>query len=102
MARNKVVQVRCDRCKRVELLPESPPKEQPDFEGRLFDKVIRYDDICVFCKKALENYWKDLLEWDREVKHQFGPTISGESAPPMEVAPTLSPPKPHSKEGGKR
>lgn len=103
MARQKVEQVKCDRCKRVELQPVlETPKTQPDFEARLLDQKLVYADLCGTCKETLANVWKDLSEWKRELVQQFGPTVSSNTAPPLSVAPDYSPPKPHSAAGGKR
>jgi len=102
MARQKVVQVRCDRCKRVELQPEAPPKAHPDFEARLLDKRLIYEDLCSRCRGALENSWKDLEEWDRPLRQDFGPSLMSNEAAPLETAPDYSPPKPHSVAGSKR
>jgi hypothetical protein len=103
MARAEVVQCRCDRCKRVELIPKGPPKTQPDFDARLGDKVLTYEDLCPRCRETMENLWKDMAEWDRAVKHEFlgsGPSVTNNQAPPLQPAPDYTPPKPHS--GGKK
>ena len=93
MSRVDVVQSRCDRCKRVELLPPQPKKAQADFEMRLLTIVVKYEDLCSSCKGALENIIKDVREWLKPVQHQFGlPT----AAPPLTPAPNYVPPKPHS------
>lgn len=102
MARQEVVQVQCDRCKRVELQPPQPPKAAPDFEARLSAKRLVYQDLCSKCRETLENIWKDMEEWQREIRQSFGPQISSNTAPPLETAPDYSPPKPHSAAGGKR
>ena len=96
MARLEVIQIRCDRCKRVELLPPQPKKERADLEVRLLDKTIKYDDLCTYCKKALDNIWTDIKEWDRHLNQDFGPRVPENSAAPLTPAPTLTPPKPHS------
>ena len=100
MARQEVVQVRCDRCKRVQLLPPAPPKEKPDFEARIKDTVLIYEDLCSGCESAIRHTWIELTEWDREVKHQFGPTVQDQKAAPLTPAPDYSPPKPHSAAAG--
>jgi hypothetical protein len=102
MARQEVVQVKCDRCKRVELQAPQPAKAHPDFEARFLDKRLVYEDICSKCKETLANVWKDLQEWNRELNQSFGPTVSANEAPPVASAPDYSPPKPHSAAGSKR
>jgi hypothetical protein len=105
MARAEVVQIRCDRCKRVELVPKGPPKERPDFEARFADQTLVYDDICPRCSQTMQNLWKDMAEWERDVKQGFlgqGPAVLNNQAPPLEVAPDYTPPKPHSAAAAKK
>lgn len=102
MARQEVVQLRCDRCKRVDLVAPTPKKALPDFEARLGDQRLVYEDLCYRCKQALDNIWVELKEWERGIKQQFGPTIPNNEAPPLVSAPDYSPPKPHSVAGTKR
>ena len=96
MSRLEVIQIRCDRCKRVELLPPAPVKAKADFEARILDKLVKYDDLCSSCKEALFRIWDDIKEWKREIKQQFGPTVPENQAVPLNPAPDYSPPKPHS------
>jgi hypothetical protein len=104
MARQPVVQIQCDRCKRVQLLPVGPEKAIPDFHAVFNNKQIIYTDLCEHCKKTIDNIWIELEQWDREVKQSLlaGPTVDDNKAPPMEVAPDFTPPKPHSAAGAKR
>lgn len=104
MARQPVVQVQCDRCKRVSLQIEAPPKTQPDFEANLLGKRLCYADLCDVCKKTIENLWTDLAEWDKELKQRLlvGPTVPDNQAAPLDVPPNYTPPKPHSAAGAKR
>jgi hypothetical protein len=96
MSRLEVIQIRCDRCKRVELLPPQPTKAKADFEARLLDKLVKYDDLCTSCQSALARIWDDIKEWQREIKQQFGPTVPENKAVPLTPAPDYSTPKPHS------
>lgn len=102
MARLEVVQIRCDRCKRVELVPAGPNKTQPDFEVRFLERKLIYEDLCAKCKTTLENVWKDIEEWDRELNQKFGPSVPAEKAVPLTPAPDYSPPKPHSLAAGQK
>jgi hypothetical protein len=104
VARQQVVQIQCDRCKRVSLVPEGPQKVAPDFEAALAGKRLVYADLCEHCKKALENLWEDLSVWDRQVKQTLlaGPTVQDNQAAPLQTAPDFTPPKPHSVAGAKR
>jgi hypothetical protein len=96
MSRLEVIQIRCDRCKRVELQPPAPVKARADFEARIFDKYVKYEDLCSSCKEALGRIWDDMREWTREIKQQFGPTVADNKSVPLAPAPDYSPPKPHS------
>lgn len=96
MARQEVVQIQCDRCKRVELLPPAPKKAVPDFNAQFGDKTVKYEDLCSSCKDALTRIWDDIKEWKREIKQQFGPTVPDNRAASLTPAPDNSPPKPHS------
>jgi hypothetical protein len=102
MARQEVVQLRCDRCKRVELVPPTPKKDKPDFEARHGEERVVFEDLCFRCQQAIKNIWTDLKEWDREIKQAFGPTVAPNTAPPLQSAPDYSPPKPHSVASTKR
>lgn len=98
MARQQVVQVKCDRCTRVELQPASAEKQQPDFEASLGEKKIQYQDVCSHCRATLERLWEDMSQWNRDLKQGFlGPSVGNNEAPPMVSAPNFTPPKPHSK-----
>jgi len=96
MARQEVIQIQCDRCKRVELLPPAPTKAKADFEARFLDKLVKYEDLCTSCKEALDNIWVNIKEWKREIKQQFGPTRPENQAVPLNPAPDYNQPKPHS------
>lgn len=96
MARLEVIQVQCDRCKRVTLTPPGPKKERPDFQASCEDKKLEYWDLCPSCLSTLQGTWKLLSEWDRPIQHQFGPTVQDNKAAPLTPAPDYSPPKPHS------
>ena len=111
MARSKVEQVQCDRCKRLELLPlkEGPSKDKPDFVAALATvdengapKVLdlSFQDLCPRCKKTLENHWAALKEWERDGKPLVG--LEEEKAPPLQPAPNYTPPKPHSPAAAKK
>lgn len=105
MARTRVEQVQCDRCKRTELLPvrEGPVREQADLEATLVvgyengepvTKRIRFFDLCDRCRKALLNYWSSLEEWERDGKPLVG--MEAQAAPPLQPPPNYTPPRPHS------
>jgi len=95
MARQPVIQIQCDRCKRVELIPPGPGRKDPVLTFTFLDKKIVYNDICLRCTSAIERIITDLEEWDRELNQHFGPTVGTNEAPPLQVAPDYTPPKPH-------
>lgn len=113
MASVIVRQVQCDRCKRQELLPPLPPGhtqgKPPDFEatlhtkdaeGKPLERKLKFDDLCVKCQTALNNYWQSLEEWDRDGKPLVGQ--EPDKAPPVQTPPSYTPPKPHSAAAGKK
>jgi hypothetical protein len=102
MARCEVIQVRCDRCRRVELRPPAPPKAKPDFEMEFLGRRIVYQDVDEYCREVLTRLADDIEEWNRVLHQRFGPTVPSNQAAPLQVAPSYSPPQPHSAAGGKR
>ena len=105
MAREKVVKVRCDRCKRSELQPVVAEKVGSDFDASFKGQRLVYEDLCARCAETIENIWKELKEWDREVKYMTiknGPLVPENAAPPMAPATNFSPPQPHSAAALKR
>jgi hypothetical protein len=105
MAREKVVKIQCDRCKRVELVPEVADKVGADLDASFNGQRLVYQDLCIKCRETIAHIWVDLKEWDREVKYTVitnGPKIREDEAPPMAVPTNFSPPKPHSAAGGDR
>lgn len=102
MARCEVVQVQCDRCKRVEMRPPTPPKALPDFELVFVGKRVKFDDCCERCRTTLERLIELVEQWERTCKMPFGPTLSSDQAPPVHVAPSYKPPQPHAANSGRR
>jgi hypothetical protein len=105
MAREKVIKVRCDRCKRTELVPAVADKVGADFDASFKGQRLVYEDLCLRCAETIEHIWLDLKEWDREVKYTMirnGPLVPENTAAPMAPATNFSPPQPHSAAAGKR
>jgi hypothetical protein len=104
MARQPVVQLQCDRCKRVSLVPLAPEKALPDFEAQFKGQRLVYQDLCEPCSKTLQNVWQDMAEWERTLKQALlsGPQVGDNQAAPLDVAPSYTPPKPHSAAGAKK
>lgn len=104
MARQKVEQIQCDRCKRVELAPiRETEREFPDFRADFLGQTLIYTDLCGRCKETLGGTWNGLKEWTRETKQVLlGAQVPQDKAAPLSPAPDYTPPKPHSAAGGKR
>lgn len=105
MARAKVEQVQCDRCKRMELLPLRDVPVNPDAaftaslqtvdeKGQPTTLALHFQDICPRCRKTLQNYWQSFAEWERDGKALVG--LEDDKAPPLQPAPSVTPPRPHS------
>lgn len=98
MSRQKVEQVQCDRCKRVELRPvieEATPKP-PAFEAKFGPQVLTYQDLCTFCMSSITRLWDEIQQWQRELKQSLlGPAVPNNQAAPIQSAPNYTPPKPH-------
>ncbi len=96
MARQKVEQVQCDRCKRVELQPVREEKSGADLVVNFDGKTLEYYDLCSTCRSAITRLIKEMKEWDRTLTQKLlGPALEGEKAPPTFTPPDYSPPKPH-------
>ena len=102
MARQEVVRVTCDRCKREELQPYSNKEKQPDVELQFFGQRTVYHDLCGRCRGTITNILNKIGEWDREVHSKYGEVVDPHAVPPLTVAPDYSPPKPHSAAADKR
>lgn len=72
MARRQVLEVVCDRCGRTETqdLNSSPKQGREEHELRIefHGKVTTYDDLCLRCRRASENYIKSLRRETEESK----------------------------------
>jgi len=70
MARRPVVEIKCDRCQRVEnrnseVLPKEGQKAlSVSFKGQ----KTEYDDLCLRCDNAVENYFKSMTKQGEEDK----------------------------------
>jgi len=63
MARKQVLEIECDRCKKVETqpIPKGPDADKKaevvvSFRG---EEVV-YGDLCTRCRRACENYFKSM------------------------------------------
>ena len=107
MARQRVVQIQCDRCRRQEFVPEEE-KVGSDFDASFLDQRLVYGDLCGRCKETISNIWVLMKEWQKEVKYtilnnnRIGPILSDNEAAPNTPAPNYMPPQPHSAAADKR
>lgn len=64
MARQKVVKLVCDRCKRTELRPLTEMKDGeqqvPAFQAMFKGKKIKYDDLCTQCEMVMATVWENV------------------------------------------
>lgn len=69
MARRQVVEIKCDRCQRVEnqeVVQASPVAEElvVTFQGQ----TVKYGDLCKRCREACANYFKSMTKQLEEEK----------------------------------
>lgn len=105
MARQKVEQVKCDRCKRVELQPvQEGQKADPDFVANLKGRKLVFFDLCIKCEGTISNLWDRMAEWERDGLPlvSVGPVVGPNQAATLSPAPNYTPPQPHSAAGAKR
>ncbi len=65
MGRQTVLQIACDRCKRVEHKPLSEAKDPPKkgdksqymFRGTYKGEYAEFDDLCTGCEASIDRYW---------------------------------------------
>lgn len=63
MGRQKVIQLTCDRCTRVEHRPITelqPQQDGPVFEASFRGKKVKYDDLCSGCEEIVKNHWEQI------------------------------------------
>lgn len=102
MSRQRVEVVKCDRCKRDELQPVPElPKTSPDLEVKFRGESLIYEDLCADCEKTIANLVQDMREWNRKINSILKP-VDELQAPPLEVAPNYTPPRPHSPGANKK
>lgn len=102
MARKAYELVKCDRCKREELQPiPATPKKSADFSAELLGDKIAFNDLCAKCSSTVRNVFEDLKEWDRDIIPRYK-VVDEVKAPPLQVAPDYTPPKPHSAGAAKK
>ena len=66
MGRQQVIQVTCDRCRRIENRPMSEAREPPKngdkshymFIGTFKGDHVEFEDLCSGCESILDNHWE--------------------------------------------
>ena len=76
MARREVIEITCDRCGRTET--QEPTQAGKDFKVELtiefHAEKHQYDDLCMRCRKACENYFKSIT---KQVENESGENPAG-------------------------
>jgi phage FluMu protein Com len=62
MARRQVLEIRCDRCKKVETQEIKPEEEKPEIELTVSfgGKSVEYEDLCNRCRSSIDRYFKQM------------------------------------------
>jgi len=71
MARREVVEILCDRCKKVEVVPKETGSgvDKQALSMSFYGQQVTYNDLCKRCRGALESYFKRItLQDDEDVK----------------------------------
>ncbi len=71
MARREVVEILCDRCKKVEVVPKETGSDvdKQALSMTFYGQQVTYSDLCKRCRGALESYFKRItLQDDEDVK----------------------------------
>lgn len=102
MSRQKVVVVKCDRCRRDELQPvPEVEKTEPDLDVTFKGEKLQYADLCAECENTVKKLFEEMKQWERKINPLYRPVDEG-GAPPLEIPATYSPPKPHSPGANKK
>lgn len=64
MARREVVEITCDRCKKVETQATNarPKGDGPEFSGTLHGDAVKFEDMCKRCRDAVASYWNRIIK----------------------------------------
>ena len=69
MAKRKVLEVCCDRCKKVDIQPDDGTEQPgPALEMSLYGQKVVFTDLCRRCKKTLAGSFKSVAYQDEETK----------------------------------
>lgn len=67
MARREVIEISCDRCKRLETQAKGDRSkltegDSHEFKISLHGKETSYEDLCKSCRKTLSNYYDKIIK----------------------------------------
>jgi hypothetical protein len=83
MAQKKVIEVQCDRCKRVEYLDlEGPPLEEDEATTLtvVFGTTrVSFDDLCKPCRKTVKGYIEKIAKEIEQKSPERGAKSKGQS-----------------------
>lgn len=88
MARKQVLEVICDRCNRVETQEfDQNPKahsggDVDEMVLRFHSRTIKYGDLCIRCRKAVEGYIKQIAKEVESKPREGSKKTSNESSLP--------------------
>lgn len=70
MARRQVVEIKCDRCQRVENQENTsvPAGVEDELSVTFQGRTIKYHDLCKRCREACANYFKSLTKQPEDEK----------------------------------
>ena len=80
MSKREVIEVLCDRCKKVEVVSKESVKggNEPEFALKFNGKQATYTDLCSRCRETLSGLYKKLtLQQPDEVKDAAVPSSDG-------------------------
>lgn len=61
MSRRSVIQIACDRCNRVEVVPVTDDlSDEADLDATFLGHHIVYGDLCTKCKETLGKHWDSI------------------------------------------
>jgi len=86
MAKVQVVEIRCDRCNRIEHDPDvsRAEKKEPDFSAKLLNKdtgemdELKYEDLCTTCLRVVHNAWERIRHYDKAREEAEAAVVEGD------------------------
>ena len=85
VARRKVVEVVCDRCKKPDLQEEQDLQEEAELDVTFRGKKISYKDLCRRCREAVQGYFMRMTKQEEDKKDAAAPAVPALAAVPAPV-----------------